>query len=210
MNYSSLVFDLDGTISDPATGIIRCVNHALAEHGFPTRRDDEITPHIGPPLEDTLSLLSGVDDPQYIDELVASYRERYLEVGFAENELYEGIRETLAELEEQDYRMGVCTSKYEKSAIKVLARFDLLGHFDYVSGGDVGIRKGNQLGALLQEGRIDREALMIGDRNMDLIAANENGLPSCGVLWGYGDLDELRMEGPEHIISHPSELLQCV
>lgn len=98
--------------------------------------------------------------------------------------------------------MGVCTSKRTDFAEKILEMFGLWDCFSFVSGGDVGIRKADQLGGLLRDGLIDRTAVMIGDRAVDILASRDNGLFSAGVLWGYGSRDELESAGPHKRFSN--------
>jgi len=121
MSYHSLIFDLDGTLTDPLTGIVRCMNYALSSHDHQVKSEQEIRPYIGPPLDVALSDLSGSTDEAHIKELVITYRERYGELGYSENVVYNGIYELLDTLQGQGFRMGVCTSKFEKYAIKVLS-----------------------------------------------------------------------------------------
>jgi phosphoglycolate phosphatase len=210
MPYQTLVFDLDGMLTDPLLGIFRCMNFALTSFDYPPRKEAEIIPFIGPPLEVALSALSGSDDETHVKALMATYRERYGELGFAENTVYGGIIELLDSLRERGQPMGVCTSKFEKYAIKVLEQFKLRDYFQFVSGGDYGIAKSRQLADLLAAGTITRDALMIGDRAVDLTAAHSNGLASAGVLWGYGSLAELSAEGPAYLCETPAALLRVV
>jgi phosphoglycolate phosphatase len=210
MPYQTLVFDLDGMLTDPLLGIFRCMNFALTSFDYPPRKEAEIIPFIGPPLEVALSALSGSDDETHVKALMATYRERYGELGFAENTVYGGIIELLDSLRERGQPMGVCTSKFEKYAIKVLEQFKLRDYFQFVSGGDYGIAKSRQLADLLAAGTITRDALMIGDRAVDLTAAHSNGLASAGVLWGYGSLAELSAESPAHLCESPAALLRVV
>ncbi len=206
MKVTTLVFDLDGTLSDPSSGIINCVNYALPLCGFATRTEQEISAEIGPPLDLMFrKFIPEITDDQ-IDELVLYYRERFVTDGFAENYLYENIAETIDVLTQSGFRVGVCTSKPEKSARRVLEHFELLSYFDFVSGGDIGVAKQSQLQNLLQNNVIDKQAVMIGDRGVDLIAAHNNGLRSVGVLWGFGDVAELKAEKPEFILSDVTEL----
>ncbi len=206
MKVSTLVFDLDGTLSDPSSGIINCVNYALPRCGFATRTAQEISAEIGPPLDLMFKkFIPDITDDQ-IDELVVCYRERFVTDGFAENYLYDRIAETIDALTQSGFRVGVCTSKPEKSARRVLEHFELLQYFDFVSGGDIGIAKQSQLKELLENNVIDKQAVMIGDRGVDLIAAHNNGLRSVGVLWGFGDEAELKSEKPEFILSNVAEL----
>lgn len=207
MPYHSLIFDLDGTLTDPLTGIVRCMNFALSSHGHQVKSEQEIKPYIGPPLEVALSDLSGSSDEAHIKELVASYRERYGELGYKENIVYDGIYELLDALQGQGFQMGVCTSKFEKYAIKVLEEFKLDKYFTFVSGsGAYGTTKSDQLRDLVNRNVVLNNSLMIGDRYIDLRAAHEVDLFSAAVLWGYGSLEELSAEKPKFIVESPSHL----
>lgn len=211
MPYHSLVFDLDGTLSDPLTGILRCMNYALSSFDYQPVSENEIKPYIGPPLEIALSELSGSSDAAHIAELVATYRERYGEMGYAENVVYAGIVELLTELRDGGFRLGVCTSKFEKYAIKVLKNFELDGYFTFVSGSTApGMSKADQLGALLQSGVIEKDSLMIGDRDVDLSSARSNGIDCAGVLWGYGSREELQGHEPNFIAETPRQLADWI
>lgn len=210
MPYSTLVFDLDGTLTDPAQGIVRCMNYALTTFDYMARPEHEITALIGPPLESAIAELSGEQDEIKIKQLVAAYRERYGEFGFAENTVYPDIYDVLNQLKERQIPMGVCTSKLEKYAIKILKEFNLFDYFDFVSGvsGDsFNSPKSLQLEKLLVEGQIDSGAIMIGDRSVDINAANQNKLKSWGVLWGYGSKEELNTAGATQLFETPLELL---
>ena len=205
-NYSSLVFDLDGTLSDPALGFVRCMNYALTSFDYSPLPDADLTQHIGPPLEATIQKLTGSDDVAHVDALAATYRERYAELGYLENEIYPGINEMLSELVVSDIRLGVCTSKLHPYALKVLEAFELVDFFDFVCGARGKVSKAEQLKQLTEEKTIDSQAIMIGDRSVDLTAAHSNGLHSAGVLWGYGDFAELSAENPLHLFENPADL----
>jgi phosphoglycolate phosphatase len=171
------------------------------------KSEQEIRPYIGPPLEVALSDLSGSTDEAHIKELVTTYRERYGELGYSENVVYDGIYELLDTLQGQGFRMGVCTSKFEKYAIKVLEEFKLSKYFTFVSGsGAYGTTKSDQLRDLLDAKVALDSSLMIGDRYIDLTSAHSVGLRCAGVLWGYGSLEELTAEEPTFIAESPTQL----
>ncbi|MGH1456424.1 MAG: HAD hydrolase-like protein [Alphaproteobacteria bacterium] len=208
MRYNGLIFDLDGTLSDPKEGITKCVNYSLIKHGYEEQCVEKLAPIvIGPPLDESFKVLTNVTDSAHIGSLVTSYRERYADLGFRENMLYDGIVEILEQFKSKDVRMGVCTSKPERFAGPILEMFGLIDYFEFLSGGDVGIQKGTQIKALLDEKHICTNWIMIGDRKHDLIAANENGLPSAGVLWGYGSHEELSAHAPNYVLEKTEDLL---
>ena len=208
--YSFFLFDLDGTLSDPLPGIARSFNYALAHFGYRQLPLTDFGRYIGPPLDVSFQALTGVNEPAALLALVAKFRERYGEIGYSENQLYPGIREALAGLAGQGVAMAVCTAKRQDLAEKVLDLFAIQQHFQFVSGGDVGIHKWQQIAALLAEGAINLQSVMIGDRDADLIAASKNGLAGAGVLWGYGSRAELQAHSPACLLTQPSELLQLV
>jgi phosphoglycolate phosphatase len=202
----TLIFDLDGTLSDPLEGIWRSVNHTLEAIGEPLRSRQEVARYIGPPLDQTFRTFVGGADDARIAELIRIFRERYGRIGYRENELYSGISESLRELRNKGHRLGVCTSKRADFAEKILELHGLREYVEFVDGGDVGIAKANQLASLLASGAIDHEAWMIGDRAVDVEAARANGLKAVGVLWGYGSREELEGAGPVRILVEPAEL----
>lgn len=206
MSFQSLVFDLDGTLSDPFLGIYRCMNFALASFGYHPRSEQDIKAQIGPPLEDTISKFIDSDDETLVRRVVEKYRERYGEFGYKENSLYPGIPEMLRELQSLGIPMGVCTSKLRKNAVKIIELFELDEFFEFVSGPEFGMSKAQQLDILIQDGSISENALMIGDRAIDLVSAHKNGLSSAGVTWGFGSEEELLAEQPRFLFTSPEQL----
>lgn len=200
------VFDLDGTISDPAEGIGKCINYALSAFGYPFIAQADVSQYIGPPLDTSFAQIIGRSDNIHIAELVAAYRERYAEIGYAENVLYPGISHALESLSAAQIPMGICTSKRGDFAERILERFELRRHFQFVSGGDIGIHKWQQLAALLKNHTIAPHPTMIGDRAVDVSAAKANGMRSVGVLWGHGSLEELTAANPDLMLSSTNEL----
>ncbi len=209
-NISTLVFDLDGTISDSRLGISRCLDHALAAHGFPEMSPEWVAGQIGPPLDEIFANARPEADEKLITSLIAKYHERYAEVGYSENACYPGIADTLRALHARGMRLGVCTSKPERFAKPILALFDLLPLFEFVDGGDAGIKKRAQLAGLLASGSIDTKAVMIGDRAVDIQAAQLNGLRAVGVLWGFGSIEELSLTNPDAMLEEVCDLAGLV
>lgn len=207
---STLVLDLDGTISDPSLGIVRCFNHALQSHGFVALSSEEISKEIGPPLDETFVKLAPDVSSSDVDELVATYRERYSDIGYAENTLYAGIPDALDQLRNSNISIGVCTSKRRDFAEKSLKLFGLLDYFSFVNGGDIGIAKESQLAGLLKAQTIDSGAIMVGDRSVDIQSAQSNGLRSIGVLWGFGEYAEISGANPSYILESVEELPNSV
>jgi phosphoglycolate phosphatase len=203
-----LIFDLDGTISDPAVGIGRSINYALQHFGYRTIQDHDVSQYIGPPLDATFHALTGNASPDHIAVLVAKYRERYADVGFSENTLYPGIPQVLEALASEGIPIALCTSKRVDFAESILRLFGLRHHFRFLSGGEIGVHKWQQLADMLANDSISPKSIMIGDRAVDIEAARANGLTSVGVLWGHGSLEELTAANPFALVSHPHQLTE--
>ena len=205
------IFDLDGTISDPKVGIARSINFALECHDFENKDEDEIGKLIGLPLDQMYAQLIDATEPSLVSSLVARYRERYAEIGYAENTLYEGMESSLEFLHsETASHLGICTTKPADMAQKILEMFDLDQLFEFVSGGDIGIEKHQQLEQLLHDDAISQNSLMIGDRFIDVRAARHNQLQSAAVLWGYGSRAELESEQPSYLLQSPPQIKELV
>jgi phosphoglycolate phosphatase len=202
----SLIFDLDGTISDPTVGIGRSINYALGAFGYREIGEAEVSQHIGPPLDAVFRrVASGASDATIL-AMVTKYRERYGEVGYAENLVYPGIPDALEHLASQGIVMAICTSKRVDFAERILTLFHLRSYFAVVCGGDIGVRKGKQLQTLIEHETVDRGAAMIGDRAVDITAARANGLRAIGVLWGHGSREELVGAFPDRLLESPVQL----
>lgn len=205
--HDVVLFDLDGTLSDPLVGIGRSINYALSHFGYPELPLSQMAAHVGPPLDQAFSSITGLSSSTALDGFVAKYRERYGEVGYSENILYPGIPESLQSLVEAGMSLGVCTSKRADFAEKILEMFGLRPYFNFVSGGEIGTHKWQQIQALLEQRAVTQSTLMVGDRAVDITAAHRNGLQAAGVLWGHGSQQELEAEQPRYLFSTPAELL---
>ncbi|KZL21152.1 5'-nucleotidase [Pseudovibrio axinellae] len=206
----TLLFDLDGTLTDPFVGIVTSVQYALEKLGWEVPPAEELNFVIGPPLTETYRQLLNTDDEELIFEAIRLYRERFTTVGLYENERYEGIVELLQEAKTRGDRLFVCTSKPWVYAEKIIAHFELDGFFEKTYGCELDMTRGNKidlLAYLLEQENLDpSKTIMIGDRKHDLIAASENGVASIGVLWGYGSAEELAEHKAGAVVSSPAEL----
>ena len=210
MKYSYCLFDLDGTLTDPGIGITNSVMHALKKYGIEVEDRRELYSFIGPPLVDSFMKYYGFSEEQAY-EAVEFYREYFRPTGIFENTVYEGIREMLGELKDRDVTVAMATSKPYEFAVRILEHFDLARYFDYVGGATMDgriSRKADVIAHLLDEiGEVDRASvLMIGDRENDIEGAQENGLKSLGVLWGYGSYEELTSAGADYLAKDPSDI----
>ena len=207
MRYETLIFDLDGTISDPFVGISRSINHALEYLKYDPVDPERIRRMIGPPLTEIFEHFLGALPDQVMQDLVDKYRERYAAHGYSENEIYADVPDIIAKLADSGYRMGICTSKRADYAKRIVDMFGLSKHFSFVDGGDVGIEKRQQIESMVANGLTANSAIMIGDRAVDVIAGKSNDVASAGVLWGFGERTELEEAAPDHLLESPVELL---
>ena len=208
VKLKTLIFDLDGTISDPFEGISRSVNYALESLEFTSVDPERIRPMIGPPLNEIFEFLIGEVSDRQMQTLVSRYRERYASIGYTENVIYKEMPEAIATLAASGYTLGVCTSKRADYAADIVDMFGLSTYFAFISGGDIGIHKSQQLERIVASGVDAESATMIGDRDVDIDAAKSNGLSSVGVSWGFGDDDELNSAAPDYVVRSPTELLE--
>ncbi|WP_316858349.1 HAD family hydrolase [uncultured Cohaesibacter sp.] len=198
---TSIFFDLDGTLTDPKTGIVGSVQYALNKLGIDDIPED-LDWVIGPPLQESAAKLAG--DARK-DELVAAYRERYSRDGLFENSVYNGIPDMLEELQKAGNALFVATSKPHPFANQILEHFDLSRYFVKVFGAELDGTRSNKAELLAHaldvSGSDARSSIMVGDRKHDILGAKANGMKSVGVLWGYGGEDELREAGADEIAS---------
>jgi phosphoglycolate phosphatase len=208
---TTLFFDLDGTISNNFVGIERCLNYGLERMGFPLLTPAQVHPLVGPPFRESLPKI--YPDIE-VERALRLYRERYDVHGWLENELYDGVHEAVRTLHLQGYTIALCTSKPRVFAEKIIAHFDLGRYFDGIHGPEFDGRfdkKTELLAHLLQHYKVAAEhAVMIGDRDKDVQAAKFAGTHSLGVLWGFGNKEELHAAGASHIIDHPSQLQSTI
>ena len=211
-NYSVVLFDLDGTLSDPKIGITKSVQYALHKAGIMVNDLDELEPFIGPPLQVSFREIYGFNDRQ-ITQAISDYRERFTERGMFENKLYEDIPALLANLKQQGYILIIATSKPTVFAEQIVKYFQLESYFDFVVGSHLdGSRsaKGEIIADVLQQfaSYPKEQFIMIGDRKYDLIGARENQIDAIGVTYGFGSLEELKNEKPTYIVDHVNDLLK--
>jgi phosphoglycolate phosphatase len=206
-----LLVDLDGTLVDPGPGIMGSARHALTALGRPCPPDADLRWIIGPPLRQTLATLLGPDIDG--EHAVSLYREEYGRKGLYEAQVYEGVPEALEALRAEGHRLRLCTAKLTVFAQRVVDHFGLSSWFDAVHGSEPGGRlddKGDLIAHILAALPDERAVCMIGDRRHDVAAAARHGLPTVGVLWGYGDAEELRGAGAARLCERPADLLASV
>ena len=210
MRYSTILFDLDGTLTDPEIGICRSVQYALEKAGKPVGPLAHYRKWIGPPLLRSFEVYANAT-PEEALTMLGYYRERFSSVGLFENEVYPGIPELLRELKEQGARLAVATGKPTVYSRQILEHFGLLKYFDTVSGISLDKEPPDKcqtiLHALYTMGETDKSrCVMVGDRSHDIIGAKMGGIGFIGVLYGYGSRDELEAEGADTIASDVADL----
>ena len=208
--YDVIVFDLDGTLTDPGEGITASVSYALEQMGLPVPERQELYKFIGPPIYDSFTTFYGFDEEQTA-RAVKYYREHYGTQGLWGNEVYEGIPQLLAKLKAAGKQLLVATSKPEVFAIQILERFDLKQYFDLVAGSTLDssrVKKGDVINYALSALELEPgpTVIMVGDREHDVLGARQAGLDCIGVLFGYGDEPELRKAGAVQIAATVSDL----
>jgi phosphoglycolate phosphatase len=211
---NALLFDLDGTLTDPREGITRSIAHALERLGIEPPPLDHLTFAIGPPLRATFATLLATDKPEAIELAVSHYRERFGDVGLFENAPYDGIAEALATLTGRGAALFVATSKPLVYARRIVEHFRLRHHFVEIHGCELdGTREDKRelIAHLLPHHGLDAaHAVMIGDRGVDMRAARHHGLKAVGALWGYGTREELLDHGAQRLCESPWQLVEAL
>jgi len=206
----NLLFDLDGTLTDPKEGIIACFRYALETLGRDSPGDRELERFIGPPLRESLSTLVGTSDETIVQQALTLYRERFAAQGMFENSLYPGISEALEQLEDDGLLLFVATSKPTVFAESIVEHFGMARFFRAVYGSELnGLNadKRDLLAHVLRaESLASIDTVMVGDRAHDVLGARANGLFSVGVLWGYGSREELVAAGAGALCDAPRAL----
>ena len=198
------------TLTDPAPGITNSFKYALKYFGCEIPSYETLCTFIGPPLNDTFKNLLHFEDEK-IPEAIKKYREYFAEKGLFENSVYPGIPELLSSLKQAGKKLVVATSKPEEYSVKIIEHFGLTQYFENVCGSlmnETRSKKDEVIEyAIERNGIHDRsKILMIGDRKHDILGAKKCGLKSCGVLFGYGSLEELQTAGADFIAENVSRL----
>ena len=205
MAWNTILFDLDGTLTDPAEGITKAVEAALNHYGITVADRSALHKFIGPPLDESFPEFYGFDAARTAEatEVFRAYFDRQ---GWRENIPYPGVEDMLRDLRAAGKRLLVATSKPEVFALRIMEHFGLAQYFDHICGAPMDNQEGAKKaavirGALRRAGVEDLStAVMVGDRRHDIDGARQAGLEAVGVLWGYGDLQELEASHPVHIV----------
>ena len=203
----TILFDLDGTLTDSGEGIMKCSVYALSHYGIPEPPDSVLRSFVGPPLSESFAKLGVPQDK--IEECIQIYRSRYIPIGKFENTPYPGIYELLEKLRSEGHRLYVATSKPEAMSVEILEKFDLAKYFHRICGATMdGSRdeKAQVIAYLLAQTGSAENAIMVGDTAFDVIGAAAHGIDTIGVSWGYGEVADMEKSGAKAIAYSMDEL----
>lgn len=192
----TILFDLDGTLTDSGEGIINCVIYALEKFGMPVPPRENLRYFVGPPLHESF-VKQGVP-AERAEEAVAAYRERYVPTGMFENSPYPGVRELLETLKGEGHTLYVASSKPEWMCVDILRHFDLAKYFAQICGATMDTTRTNKeavIEYLIQENGKADNMIMVGDTRFDVLGSKIHGIPCIGVSWGYGSIEEMQQAG---------------
>lgn len=213
MINGTVLFDLDGTIADSQEGIVNALEYMIEELALPTQTRAELVTFIGPPLNETIMTHFGLNETA-TQEAIKVFQAYYAPKGLYENQLYPGIRETLAALQAQDLQLAIATSKPEPFAKQIIEHLDLGDYFSGVFGASVDevtrVKKADVITYALSELGLSPQMvpiMMVGDRQNDILGAKQNAMDAVGVSYGFGTIAELKKAGAVQIVQHPTELI---
>ena len=222
MRKKYLLFDLDGTLTDPKLGITSCVQYALKFFDIEEPDNDKLLSYIGPPLIESFQEYHGLTQEQ-AKTAVEKYRERFKDIGIFENDVIDGIDEVLSEFMKKGFVLALATSKPQEFAVRIMEHFDLSRYFTVEMGSGMnGERKykADVIEAVIERlakmypqediSSIKADSIMIGDRLHDIEGAKQCGIESIGVRFGYAKEGELEEAGDDYIVSTPQELLKLL
>ena len=208
---NTILFDLDGTLTDSGEGIINCASLALEHFGIPVPDRETMRVFVGPPLAKTFREFGVPADRT--DEAIRVYRSRYIPIGRFENTPYPGIRELLETLRDRGHRLFIATSKPEGMSVEILEHFGLAHFFTDICGATMdGSRstKEDVIAYLFGKNRGEGKILMVGDTVYDILGAKAHGIPAIGVAWGYGNVRDMTEAGAIAIAESTEELLELL
>ena len=201
MGKKSILFDLDGTLTDSGEGIMKCAKLGLEHFGIEVPSINALRVFVGPPLRESFVKFGVPEDKA--EEAIAVYRSRYIPIGKYENHPYPGIPELLEKLRAQGYDLYVATSKPEEMSVDILKKFGLDHYFSRICGASMDASRSNKedvIAYLLQQCDPDGEVIMVGDTKYDVLGAKFHGIPCIGVAWGYGEVADLEESGAAAIV----------
>ena len=207
----TVLFDLDGTLTDSGEGIINCAALALAHFGLPIPSREEMRVFVGPPLYESFQRFGVPADR--MDEAIRVYRSRYIPTGMFENTPYPGIQALLETLKKDGYTLYVATSKPEEMSVTILERFGPAPNFDRICGASTDASRSTKdavIAYLLEQSGAKEDMVMVGDTKYDILGAKAHGIPAIGVSWGYGSVAEMVQAGAIGIADTMEGLLELI
>ena len=207
----AILFDLDGTLTDSGEGIMNCAKLALAHYGLPIPSEAELRTFVGPPLHESF-IRFGVPAEE-AENAIKIYRSRYIPIGKFENHPYEGIQNVLQKLKDAGHTLYVATSKPEKMSIEILEHFDMARYFDIICGASMDLSRSSKadvIAYLLSQCGDYEEKIMVGDTAFDVIGARAHGIPTVGVAWGYGKVEDMEKACAVSIVHTMDALLEVL
>lgn len=212
--FKYILFDLDGTLTDPGTGITNSIMYALEKMSAEPMSREELYKFIGPPLLDSFSKYCGMNESES-KQALEYYREYFVPKGMYENEVYPGIPELLSGLKNAGKHVILATSKPEPFSVEILRHFGLDKYFDFIAGSTLDekrTKKSEVISYIIDSMNISDicECIMIGDREHDILGAKQNGMRSIGVTFGYGSRKELESAGADYIADTPSDIFDIL
>lgn len=210
--YEYILFDLDGTLTDPGEGITNSVAYALKKFNISVEDKTKLYRFIGPPLIYSFMNFYGLNYENGL-KAVEYYREYFSVTGIFENKLFDGIHKLLAEIKKSGKKIALATSKPEQYAVRILDHFDLTQYFDFIGAATMDETRSKKADVITYTldnlGITDKsKVVMIGDRHHDIDGANQNDLDSIGVLFGYGSRDELENAGATYIAETINDIIK--
>ncbi len=211
--FNNIFFDLDGTLTDSAEGILNSVEYALKKLGISDYRRSELYAFIGPPLVDSFRDIFGLSEEK-CKEGVRYYREYFPKKGIYENRLYDGITDLLKRLKAAEKTLVLATSKPQEFSEEILRYFGITGYFAFIAAAEMNGARNRKEDiiryALEISGAKRQETVMVGDRSYDILGAKSAGISSIGVLYGFGTKDELIKAGADYIAKTPDDILKII
>ena len=208
---TTVLFDLDGTLTDSGEGIINSAIPALEHFGLPVPSREELRVFVGPPLHETFQRFGVPADKA--EEAIRVYRSRYIPTGMFENTPYPGVKALLKALKSEGYTLYVATSKPEEMSVTILEKFGLAPYFDRICGASTDTSRSTKdavIAYLLAQSGAKEDMVMVGDTKYDVLGAKAHGIPTIGVSWGYGSAEEMMEAGAVGIADTTQQLLELI
>lgn len=211
MKQKTILFDLDGTLTDSGEGIINCALLALNHYGIQIEDRNTLRIFVGPPLHESF-IKFGVPAEE-AENAIAIYRSRYIPIGKYENTPYPGIAALLARLKDEGHKLYVATSKPEQMSVDILTHFGLDKYFEIICGASMDTSRSSKdkvIEYLLEKTGRNPNTIMVGDTKFDVLGAKAHGIPTVGVSWGYGEVSDMVEAGALCVVDTMEELYQAL